>query len=138
LFITFFFDEHFPDESDLQDVELHSNQLIFIEDVDHVFASDKGFFGAVRNLILSTKCPIIMTCSDLTCDLEKLCMSIDEIFVLNFSPPPLLRFATYLQMIWCTLGSSVTFLSLCFSFYSFLLIVFIVLLLMSSLLMRTH
>ncbi|XP_029784697.1 ATPase family AAA domain-containing protein 5 isoform X2 [Suricata suricatta] len=73
----------------------NATSLILFEEVDVIFEEDAGFLNAIKTFMATTKRPVILTTSDPTFSLM-----FDGCFEeINFSTPPLLNVASYLQMI---------------------------------------
>ncbi|XP_023575620.1 ATPase family AAA domain-containing protein 5 [Octodon degus] len=75
-----------------------ATSLILFEEVDVIFDEDAGFLHAIKTFMTTTKRPVILTTSDPTFSLM-FDGSFEEI---NFTTPPLLNVASYLQMICLT------------------------------------
>ncbi|XP_054428967.1 ATPase family AAA domain-containing protein 5 [Pteronotus mesoamericanus] len=76
----------------------NATSLILFEEVDVIFEEDAGFLNAIKTFMATTKRPVILTTSDPTFSLM-----FDGCFEeINFSTPPVLNVASYLQMICLT------------------------------------
>lgn len=79
-----------------QPTKEQKQSLILLEEVDHIFEDDRGFWSGVQALIENSKRPVIMTCNTLQgIPLDEL----DLFTILSYSQPPADAVGEYLSYI---------------------------------------
>jgi hypothetical protein len=73
--------------------------LVLFEEVDVVFATDKGFFSALRELLRIAKTPVVLTCNAVTDEVADLLRDVSPHIDLRFGPVRHAELLLHLQLV---------------------------------------
>ncbi len=71
-------------------VSMSNKTVIVFEEIDNVFEEDQGFYRALKQILRTAKCPIILTCNEFPVELD------EPLPTVQFRSPPLVPTAVWM------------------------------------------
>ncbi len=78
---------------------MSNKTVIVFEEIDNVFDEDQGFYRALKQILRTAKCPIILTCNEFPAELD------EPLPTLEFQSPPLVPTAVWMFLRLLTLAT---------------------------------